>query len=114
MRRVGQWLVERPTLAVAAFYLLLAVIFFAAALWPPSGQVLGGHDMLAYYYGAWDTVGEGLRAGQVTLWEPGIFGGFPFLAQPQQNTFYPVSYTHLDVYKRQLHTHYGVVHQAAD
>ena len=49
---------KRQTLAVAAFYLLLAVIFFAAALWPPSGQVLGGHDMLAYYYGAWDTVGE--------------------------------------------------------
>ena len=51
--------------------------------------MLAGHDMLAYYYRAWDTAREGLRAGQLTLWEPGIFGGFPFLAQPQQNTFYP-------------------------
>ena len=89
MRRAADLIAARPTLAVALFYLAAAVLFFVGALWPPSGQVLAGHDMLAYYYRAWDTAREGLRAGQLTLWEPGIFGGFPFLAQPQQNTFYP-------------------------
>ena len=89
MRRVTGWLAARPTAAVALLFLGAALVFFAGALWPPPGQVLAGHDMLAYYHGAWDTVREGLRAGRLTLWEPGIFGGFPFLAQPQQNTFYP-------------------------
>ena len=37
----------------------------------------------------WQIVRDALRAGRLPLWEPGIFGGFPFLAQPQQNTFYP-------------------------
>ena len=47
------------------------------------------------YYGAWDAVREGLRAGQFVLWEPEIFVGFPFLAQPQQNTFYPPNWINL-------------------
>lgn len=89
MRRVTDLLATRPTAAVALLFLGAALVFFAGALWPPPGQVLAGHDMLAYYHGAWDTVREGLRAGRLTLWEPGIFGGVPFLAQPQQNTFYP-------------------------
>ena len=95
MRRVGSFILGRPTLAVALLFLAAALVFFAGALWPPPGQVLAGHDMLAYYYRAWDTARDGLRAGQITLWEPGIFGGFPFLAQPQQNTFYPPNWINL-------------------
>jgi len=95
MRRVETLLRARPTVAVALFFLAAALVFFAGALWPPPGQVLAGHDMVAYYFGAWDIVREGLRAGRLTLWEPGIFGGFPFLAQPQQNTFYPPNWINL-------------------
>jgi hypothetical protein len=95
MRRPIGWLMARPAAAVALLCLAAAGVFFAGALWPPPGQVLAGHDMLAYYYGAWDTVRDGLRAGHLTLWEPGIFGGFPFLAQPQQNTFYPPNWINL-------------------
>ena len=88
MNRLARFVRAHPDLSVALGLLVAAVVFFAAALWPPEGQVLAGHDMLAYYYGAWDAVREGLRAGQLVLWEPEIFVGFPFLAQPQQNTFY--------------------------
>lgn len=89
MNRLARLVARRPDLSVAVFFLVAAVVFFAGALWPPPGQALGGHDMAGYYYPAWDTVREGLRAGRVTLWEAEIFAGFPFLAQPQQNTFYP-------------------------
>ena len=82
---------------IALLYLALALLFFSHVLLPPPGQVLGGHDMLAYYYHAWDTVRDGLRQGRLVLWEPGIFGGFPFLAQPQQNTFYPPNWVNLVV-----------------
>ena len=95
MNRLARLVTRRPVATAAAFYGLAAMVFFAGALWPPPGQVLAGHDMLAYYYGAWDAVREGLRAGRLALWEPGIFGGFPFLAQPQQNTFYPPNWINL-------------------
>ncbi len=95
MNRLTRLIRARPDLSVALGLLVAAVVFFAAALWPPPGQVLAGHDMLAYYYGAWDAVREGLRAGQFVLWEPEIFVGFPFLAQPQQNTFYPPNWINL-------------------
>ena len=95
MNRLARFVRAHPDLSVALGLLVAAVVFFAGALWPPPGQVLAGHDMLAYYYGAWDTVREGLRAGQLVLWEPEIFVGFPFLAQPQQNTFYPPNWINL-------------------
>ncbi len=95
MNRLARRIARHPDLSVAAFYLVAAVVFFAGALWPPPGQALGGHDMASYYYPAWDTVREGLRAGRVTLWEAEIFAGFPFLAQPQQNTFYPPNWINI-------------------
>ncbi len=89
MNRLSRVLAAHPDAAVALFFLLAAVVFFAGALLPPAGQLLGGHDMVGYYHPAWEAVRENLRAGRVILWEPEIFAGFPFQAQPQQNTFYP-------------------------
>src|SRR5690606_34938873 len=71
--------------------------FFAHVLLPPAGQVLAGHDMLGNYYIYWEVVREALRQGRLPLWEPAIFGGFPFLAQPQQNTFYPPNWINIIV-----------------
>lgn len=88
---------RRPTLSVALFFLLLGLIFFSGALIPPAGQVMAGHDMVGNYYIYWDVVRDTLRAGRLPLWEPDIFGGFPFLAQPQQNTFYPPNWINLIV-----------------
>ena len=95
MNRLARLVARHPDLSVAVFFLVAAVVFFAGALWPPPGQALGGHDMAGYYYPAWDTVREGLRAGRITLWEAEIFAGFPFLAQPQQNTFYPPNWINI-------------------
>ncbi|HQF69970.1 MAG TPA: hypothetical protein PLH39_01685, partial [Promineifilum sp.] len=89
MNRLARLVARRPDLSVAVFYLVCRLLLEKKKLRPPPGQVLGGHDMLAYYYPAWNTVREGLRAGHITFWEAEIFAGFPFLAQPQQNTFYP-------------------------
>lgn len=86
---------RRPTLSVALLFLGLTLVFFAAVLIPPAGQVMAGHDMVGNYYIYWEVVRESLRSGRLPLWEPNIFGGFPFLAQPQQNTFYPPNWINL-------------------
>lgn len=88
---------RRPTLSAAIFFLLLSLIFFSGVLLPPPGQVMAGHDMVGNYYIYWEVVREALRGGHLPLWEPDIFGGFPFLAQPQQNTFYPPNWINVIV-----------------
>ena len=101
---------RRPTLWTALLFLLLALIFFGRVLIPPAGQVLAGHDMVGNYYIYWETVREALRAGRLHLWEPNIFGGFPFLAQPQQSTFYPPNWVNLIVPVRVGVTLYTLFH----
>lgn len=88
---------RRPTLSAAVFFLLLSLVFFSGVLFPPPGQVMAGHDMVGNYYIYWEVVREALRGGHLQLWEPDIFGGFPFLAQPQQNTFYPPNWINVIV-----------------
>lgn len=95
MKRLVQTIYSHPHLAAATLFLLLGLIFFARALLPPAGYVLAGHDMVGNYYIYWEHVRASLLAGQLPLWEPRIFGGFPFLAQPQQNTFYPPNWINL-------------------
>ncbi len=95
MSALIQWGVRRPVLSAALLFLGLSLVFFAGVLLPPEGQVMAGHDMVGNYYIYWNVVREALRAGRLPLWEPNIFGGFPFLAQPQQNTFYPPNWINL-------------------
>lgn len=101
---------RRPILGAALLFLLLALIFFGHVLIPPAGQVLAGHDMVGNYYIYWETVREALRGGRLHLWEPNIFGGFPFLAQPQQSTFYPPNWVNLLVPVRVGVTLYTLFH----
>jgi hypothetical protein len=97
MNALARRIVRHSTLAAALLFLLLGLIFFAHVLIPPEGQVLAGHDMTGNYYIYWEVVREVLRSGHLPLWEPAIFGGFPLLAQPQSNTFYPPNWINLIV-----------------
>lgn len=80
---------RRPMLTAAVLLLALALLFMGIALWPSGGQILGGHDMRGYYFPYYELVRESIRAGSLPFWEPTLFNGFPFMAQPQQNAFYP-------------------------
>ena len=81
---------RRPGLSAALLLLFLAILFMGKGLLPPQGQVLGGHDMRGYYYPYYDQVREAVRDGRLPFWEPTLFNGFPLMAQPQQNAFYPL------------------------
>lgn len=93
IQRAIRFFLQRPHLSAATLFFLLALLFMAPALLPPAGEVLGGHDMRGYYYPFYATLRQSLHNGQLPLWTPYIFNGFPLLADPQLLTFYPPAWS---------------------
>src|SRR4051794_6057162 len=56
------------------------------------GRVLAGYDTFVYFYPLRTYLGEALREGRLPLWNPYLFAGTPFLANPQTAIFYPGSW----------------------
>ena len=63
-----------------------------AILWPLglTNRVLAGVDALTYFTPYWAYRMAELRAGLVPLWNPYLFLGVPFLANPQAAVLYPL------------------------
>lgn len=75
----------------AAAALLLAA--FVAALFARllfTNRVLATGDVLLYFYPYRDFAAAALRAGELPLWNPYVFLGAPFLANPQAAVLYPL------------------------
>ena len=81
-RRRGRDLLAWLTLALATL----------AILWPLglTHRVLAGVDALTYFTPYWAYRMAELRAGQLPLWNPYLFLGVPFLANPQAAVLYPL------------------------
>lgn len=71
-------------LMLVAFVLLL----FYRLLF--TNQVLANGDILHYFYPYRDYAAEAFRSGRIPLWNPYIFLGVPFLANPQAAVLYPL------------------------
>lgn len=76
-------------LLAAASLFALVLLFFSKALFPPDGQVLGGYDMRGYYYILPQVVREAVHEGRLPFWDPYRYNGMPFMADPQNEAFYP-------------------------
>ena len=63
-----------------------------AILWPLglTNRVLAGVDALTYFTPYWAYRMAELRAGHLPLWNPYLFLGVPFLANPQAAVLYPL------------------------
>jgi hypothetical protein len=82
MRRLLPHLTAAVLLAffvMALFYRLLS-----------TDRVLGSGDILLYFYPYREFAAAALRAGEIPLWNPYIFSGVPFLANPQAAVLYPL------------------------
>ena len=81
-RRRGRDLLAWLTLALATL----------AILWPLglTHRVLAGVDALTYFTPYWAYRMAELRAGHLPLWNPYLFLGVPFLANPQAAVLYPL------------------------
>lgn len=84
-RTVGRTL---PALAAAAALALFVLLLFFRLLF--TDRVLASGDILHYFYPYRDYAAAALRAGRVPLWNPYIFMGAPFLANPQAAALYPL------------------------
>lgn len=75
---LGAWLM----LALAALIIL----------WPLglTNRILAGVDAFTYFAPYWDYRMAALRGGQIPLWNPYLFLGVPFLANPQAAVLYPL------------------------
>ena len=61
-------------------------------LWPlgTTNRILAGVDAFTYFDPYWDYRMAALRAGELPLWNPYLFLGVPFLANPQAAVLYPL------------------------
>ncbi len=71
----------------------LGLALFVALLYYPllfTNRVLASGDILLYFYPYRDYAATALREGRLPLWNPYIFNGVPFLANPQAAVLYPL------------------------
>ncbi len=71
-----------------AFALLTAGLLFTYSRLIFEGLVLAGYDTQTYFYPYWAVAFDALRSGRIPLWNPNLFMGAPFLANPQAAVFY--------------------------
>src|SRR5205814_2524575 len=59
------------------------------------GRALVDYDAFVYFYPLRVYLAQALLAGRVPLWDPDLFLGVPFLANPQTAVLYPPSWLFL-------------------
>ena len=78
---------------VAQLLTAFGLAIFVALLYYPllfTNRVLASGDILLYFYPYRDYAAAALREGRIPLWNPYIFNGVPFLANPQAAVLYPL------------------------
>ncbi|HET6316904.1 MAG TPA: hypothetical protein VFG86_10630 [Chloroflexota bacterium] len=83
-----------PTDVLAAGGLLAATLLFYFPL-VFLGRALADYDALVYFIPQRAYLARSLLSGQLPLWDPDIFLGAPFLANPQTAVLYPPSWLFL-------------------
>jgi hypothetical protein len=77
--------------SAAVILLLLATLgFFWRILFTPDAwKPAGGGDLASFLFPTYRFAAASLRAGDLPLWNPYLYGGAPFLADMQAGLFYP-------------------------
>ena len=81
-RQITEHLVAAILLALFVLALFFRLLF--------TDRVLASGDILHYFYPYRDFAAAAVRAGRIPLWNPYIFLGAPFLANPQAAVLYPL------------------------
>lgn len=77
----------RHWLAASSLALFVLLLYYPLLF---TNRVLASGDLLLYFYPYRDYAAATLRSGQIPLWNPYIFLGVPFLANPQAAVLYPL------------------------
>jgi hypothetical protein len=79
-----------PDLVAAALLAVAALLFYYPLVF--LGRAVVDYDAFVYFYPQRAFLGQALRHGQLPLWNPYLFMGAPFLANPQAAVLYPFSW----------------------
>jgi hypothetical protein len=90
---LGRAPAARGALATVGVYVLFAVLalWYAAPEWR-DGWIAWQDDTRLFYYPVMAAVGAALRQQALPLWSPGLFGGYPLLADGGVGPLYPPHY----------------------
>src|SRR5579859_5663318 len=102
-----RWLLGTDASAAVGF-LAAALAFYYPLVF--LGRALVDYDAFVYFYPQRVFLAHALLAGQLPLWDPDLFLGVPFLANPQTAVLYPPSWLFLlgpvqTIYAAQLVLH---------
>ncbi len=78
--------------AIAAVALVLAGVLAIYGRLIFEGLVLSGYDVQTYFFPYWAYTAASLADGRLPLWNPHVFMGVPFLANPQAAVLYPLNW----------------------
>ena len=68
---------------------LLCAAFYWDVLWLPSHRIVAGNDLSNMFLHWLSFARSSIQRGQLPLWNPYLFAGVPFVANPQPALFYP-------------------------
>lgn len=73
-------------------FVVIVVVIFRRAIVPPEGWMLFGDDIHRGYYFFREFFNHWVSRGVFPWWNPYLFGGMPFIADPIVNIWYPVNW----------------------
>src|SRR5581483_575859 len=86
LRGAGALLLDLALLTVLGVF---AVVYYRSLLF--SDQIASDPRLMRLVYPQWQYLAGALRAGRIPFWNPHLFTGVPFLADPQTAVLYPGS-----------------------
>src|SRR3989304_3349966 len=81
---------DKLALALPVFiYLVVVAVVMGSALWPEEGKLIFGDDIHRSYSFFRQYFAQNIRQGTVPWWNPYLFAGYPFAANPSVTMWYP-------------------------
>ena len=71
---------------------LLCTVFFWDVFLLPANEILGGEDLTGMFWHWSQFVTSSVQHNRLPLWNPYLFSGTPFVANPQPALFYPATW----------------------
>ncbi|HXI18934.1 MAG TPA: YfhO family protein, partial [Chloroflexota bacterium] len=85
-RAVGMRALARDALAIGVLAAVCVAFFWPSIV---HGLVAYENDTRIFYFPLFRRLGEALKQGQLPLWSPEIFGGYPIFADGEAGSLYP-------------------------
>lgn len=87
--------VKITSIAVLSVFILAITLLFLPLFNAPSGMMLFGDDLFRSYGFFRQFFAQSISSGQIPWWNPYLFSGMPFMANPSVSSFYPINWLYV-------------------